>query len=31
MRNSTDAPIDTLLYELYAITDAERKIIEGEK
>jgi hypothetical protein len=26
---STDAEIDELVYELYAITDKERKIIEG--
>ena len=26
---STDAEIDNLVYELYGITDAERKIIEG--
>ena len=26
---STDAEIDELVYELYGITDEERKIIEG--
>lgn len=26
---STDAEIDDLVYELYGITDEERKIIEG--
>ncbi len=26
---STDAQIDELVYELYGITDEERKIIEG--
>jgi hypothetical protein len=26
---STDAEIDRLVYELYGITDEERKIIEG--
>ncbi len=28
---STDAEIDNLVYELYGITDHERKIIEGEE
>lgn len=26
---STDAEIDELVYELYGITDEERKVIEG--
>ena len=26
---STDAEIDNLVYELYGITDEERKVIEG--
>jgi hypothetical protein len=29
-RNSTDAQIDDLVYELYGITDEERKLIEEQ-